>query len=62
MSRKGIQVMSWKQHQTPTMKINNKTPLHPPTHKKEDLTVIQGSSSQSNTKQLIITKKDTNSY
>ena len=54
--------MSWKQHQTPTMKINNKTPLHPPTHKKEDLTVIQGSSSQSNAKQLIITKKDTNSY
>lgn len=61
-SRRRVQLMSYKQHITPDLKINNSTPLSPPTHEKEDLTIIQGAGYQTNAKQLIVTKTDENNY
>ena len=51
-----------KQRITPDFKIDNSTPLNPPTHTHEELTVVQGASFQLNAKQNIIEKKDVNSY
>ena len=51
-----------KQRITPDFKIDNSTPLHPPTHTHEELTVVQGASFQLNAKQNIVEKKDVNSY
>lgn len=62
MSRRRVQLMSYKQHITPDLKINNSTPLSPPTHKKDDLTIKQGAGYQTNAKQLIVTKTDENNY
>lgn len=62
MSRRRVQVLSYKQHITPDFKPDTTTPLSPPTHKNEDLTIIQGAGYQTNAKQLIIAKTDENSY
>ena len=62
MSRRRVQFMSYHQRITPDFKPDNSTRLSPPTHKKEDLTVIQGSSYQTNAKQLMVTKTDENNY
>lgn len=62
MSRRRVQLMSYKQHLTPDFKPNTTTPYNPPTHKKEDLTIIQGAGYQTNAKQLIVTKTDENNY
>ena len=62
MSRRRVQILSYKQHITPDVKINTSTPLSPPTHKKEDLNIIQGSNYQVNAKQLIVEKTDENNY
>ena len=61
-SRRRVQLMSYKQHLTPDFKPNTTTPYNPPTHEKEDLTVIQGAGYQTNAKQLIVTKTDENNY
>ena len=55
-------ILRFKQHITPDLKIDNATPLHPPTHKTENLISVQGSSNQVNAKQNIIIKSDVNSY
>lgn len=62
MSRRRVQLMSYKQRITPDLKIDNSTPLSPPTHTKEDLTIVQGANYQTNAKQLIVTKTDENNY
>ena len=61
-SRRRVQFMSYHQRITPDLKINNSTPLSPPTHAKEDLTIIQGAGYQTNAKQLIVQKNDENNY
>ena len=61
-SHRRVQLMSYKQRITPDFKPDTTTPYHPPTHKKEDLTIIQGSSYQTNAKQLIVQKNDENNY
>ena len=55
-------IIRFKQRITPDFKIDNSTPLHPPTHTHEDLTVVQGGSHQLNAKQNIVEKTDVNSY
>ena len=55
-------IFKFKQHITPDFKVDNNTPLHPPTHTHEDLTVVQGGSHQLNAKQNIVEKTDVNSY
>ena len=62
MSSKRKSVIKFKQRITPDLKINNATPLHPPTHKSENLTIVQGSGRQINAQQMIVDKKDVNSY
>ncbi len=51
-----------KQRITPDLKIDNSTPLNPPTHQTENLTIVQGAGHQLNAKQNIVDKKDVNSY
>ena len=60
-SQKRKPVIRVKQHITPDLKIDNTTPIHPPTHTHEDLTVVQGGSNQLNARQ-ILNKNDVNSY
>ena len=60
-SQKRKPVIRVKQHITPDLKIDNTTPIHPPTHTHEDLTVMQGSNNQVNARQ-ILNKSDINSY
>ena len=55
-------IIKFKQRITKDFKIDNSTPLHPPYQTHEDLTVIQGAGYQVNAKQMIIDKKDVNSY
>ena len=55
-------IIRFKQRITKDFKVDNSTPLHPPTHKTENLTVVQGGSHQLNAKQNIVDKKDVNSY
>ena len=55
-------IIRFKQRITPDFKIDNSTPLHPPTHTHEDLTVVQGAGYQLNAKQNIVEKTDINSY
>lgn len=62
MSRRRVQLMSYKQRITPDFKPDTTTPLSPPTHTKEDLTIVQGANYQTNAKQLIVTKTDENNY
>ena len=61
-SHRRVQFMSYKQRITPDFKPDTTTPLSPPTHKKEDLTIIQGAGYQTNAKQLIVQKNDENNY
>ncbi len=51
-----------KQRITPDLKIDNSTPLNPPTHQTENLICVQGAGYQYNAKQNIVDKKDINSY
>ena len=60
--RKRKPIIQVKQHITPDFKIENKYLFHPPYQTHEDLTVIQGAGYQVNAKQMIIDKKDVNSY
>ena len=62
MSGKSVQVMSYKQHNTPSESITKPKYKHPPTHKKENLSATDGSSKRVNAKQLILYKDDVNSY
>ena len=62
MSSKRKPVIKFKQRIIPDLKINNATPLNPPTHKSENLTIVQGSGRQINAQQMIVDKKDVNSY
>ena len=55
-------IIRFKQRITPDLKIDNKTPLNPPSHKHENLISVQGSSNQVNAKQNIVIKSDVNSY
>ena len=55
-------VFHFVQRITPDFKIENKYLFHPPYQTHEDLTVIQGAGYQVNAKQMIIDKKDVNSY
>ena len=61
-SQKRKKLFPFKQRITPDFKIDNSTPLHPPTHTHEDLTVVQGSNNQVNARQNIVIKSDVNSY
>ena len=60
-SQKRKPVIRVKQHITPDLKIDNTTPIHPPTHTKENLITVQGGSNQLNARQ-ILNKNDVNSY
>ena len=53
-------IIQFKQHITQDLKIDNTTPLHPPTHSTDNLTIVQGSGHQINAKQNIIEKNDIN--
>ena len=62
MSSRKVQIMSYKQHITPTQPISKPEYKHPPTHKKENISSPDGSSKTVNAKQLILYKDDINSY
>ena len=62
MSSRNVQVMSHKQHATPTPSITKPKYRHPATHHKENLSATDGSSKRVNAKQLILYKDDVNSY
>ena len=55
-------IFRFKQHITPDFKIDNSTPLNPPTHKTENLNAVQGAGYQLNARQNIVIKTDVNSY
>ena len=60
--KKGKKIFPFKQRITPDFKIDNSTPINPPTHTKENLITVQGGSYQPNARQNIVTKTDVNSY
>lgn len=62
MPRKNVQIMSFKQHTTPNAKVTQPEYKHPPTHKKENLSTVEGKGHKANAKQLILYKDDVNSY
>lgn len=62
MSGKSVQVMSQKQHTTPTPPITKPEYRHPLTHRKENLIAVDQSCRCVNSKQLILFKDDVNSY
>lgn len=54
--------MSYRQHITKNESITKPEYIHPPTHRKENLSATDGSSKRVNAKQLILYKDDVNSY
>lgn len=62
MSGKSVQVLSYKQCTTKNPPITQPKCLHPPSHRKENLSASDGSSKRVNAKQLILYKDDMNSY
>ena len=61
-SQKRKPVIQVKQHITKDFKIDNSTPINPPTHSHENLDALQGSGYQLNSRQNIVEKTDINSY
>ena len=59
--KKGKKLFPFQQRITPDFKIDNSTPIHPPTHTKENLITVQGGSYQPNARQ-ILNNNDVNSY
>lgn len=62
MSSRRVQVMSYRQRITKNESITKPEYIHPPTHRKENLSATDGSSKRVNAKQLILYKDDVNSY
>ena len=62
MSTKRVQHMSYKQYITKDRPLSTPALIHPPSHRKENLAVINGSSKTVNAKQLILYKDDVNTF
>ena len=62
MTSKNVQVMSHKQRITSNPPVTKPKYKHPPTHSKENLSLVDGKASKVNAKQLILYKDDINSY
>ena len=62
MSSNRVQYMSYNQHITKDLPLSTPAPKHPPSHRKENLSVINGSSKTVNAKQFILYKDDVNTF
>lgn len=62
MTSRNVQIMSHRQRITPNPSVTQPQYKNPPSHRKENLSAVDGKACNVNAKQLILYKDDVNSY